>query len=656
MKQFKVHSAFEPAGDQPKAIESICDGLRRSLRYQTLLGVTGSGKTYTMAKIIEQMQRPALVLAHNKTLAAQLANEFKAFFPDNAVEYFVSYYDYYQPEAYMPHRDLYIEKDADINDELEKLRHSATAALFERRDVIVVASVSCIYGLGSPYDYENMILSLRKGMSYDISYVLHRLISMQYKRSDLDFARATFRLRGDTLEIYPAYATNYALRIEFFGDEIENISEIHPITGNIITKRSHTAIFPASHYVTSQENIDRAIITIEEELQERVEYFKKENKIAEAERLQSRTHYDLEMLRETGHCKGIENYTHHINQTVTGQPPYTLIDYFNDDFLFFVDESHVSLPQVRGMYGGDYSRKKNLIDYGFRLPSAYDNRPLKFDEFEKKLNNAVFVSATPGGYEKEHSQNVAELIVRPTGLTEPKIIIVPTEGQIDHLIENIYSTIKMDNKILITTMTKRMAEDLTNYLISSGIKATYMHSEIDTLERIEIIKKLRMGIYDVLVGINLLREGLDIPEIGLVAILDADKEGFLRNATSLIQTIGRAARNKDSYVILYADNITSSMKEAIDETNRRREKQIKYNEYYCITPQSIKKDITDHISIKTEEVETDNKDDMQHINIDEQIELLSSQMKQYAEELNFEKAAALRDKISELKKLADCSN
>lgn len=656
MKQFKVHSAFEPAGDQPKAIESICDGLRRSLRYQTLLGVTGSGKTYTMAKIIEQMQRPALVLAHNKTLAAQLANEFKAFFPENAVEYFVSYYDYYQPEAYMPHRDLYIEKDADINDELEKLRHSATAALLERRDVIVVASVSCIYGLGSPYDYENMILSLRKGMNYDISYVLHRLISMQYKRSDLDFARATFRLRGDTLEIYPAYATNYALRIEFFGDEIENISEIHPITGNIITKRSHTAIFPASHYVTSQENIDRAIITIEEELQERVEYFKKENKISEAERLQSRTHYDLEMLRETGHCKGIENYTHHINQTVTGQPPYTLIDYFNDDFLFFVDESHVSLPQVRGMYGGDYSRKKNLIDYGFRLPSAYDNRPLKFVEFEKKLNNAVFVSATPGGYEKEHSQNVAELIVRPTGLIEPKIIIVPTEGQIDHLIENIYSTIKMDNKILITTMTKRMAEDLTNYLISSGIKATYMHSEIDTLERIEIIKKLRMGIYDVLVGINLLREGLDIPEIGLVAILDADKEGFLRNATSLIQTIGRAARNKDSYVILYADNITSSMKEAIDETNRRREKQIKYNEYYCITPQSIKKDITDHISIKTEEVETDKKDDMQYINIDEQIELLSAQMKQYAEELNFEKAAALRDKISELKKLADCSN
>jgi excinuclease ABC subunit B len=398
MKQFKVYSAFEPAGDQPKAIESICDGLKRSLRYQTLLGVTGSGKTYTMAKIIEQMQRPALVLAHNKTLAAQLANEFKAFFPENAVEYFVSYYDYYQPEAYMPHRDLYIEKDADINDELEKLRHSATAALLERRDVIVVASVSCIYGLGSPYDYENMILSLRKGMNYDISYVLHRLISMQYKRSDLDFARATFRLRGDTLEIYPAYATNYALRIEFFGDEIENISEIHPITGNIITKRSHTAIFPASHYVTSQENIDRAIITIEEELQERVEYFKKENKIAEAERLQSRTHYDLEMLRETGHCKGIENYTHHINQTVTGQPPYTLIDYFNDDFLFFVDESHVSLPQVRGMYGGDYSRKKNLIDYGFRLPSAYDNRPLKFVEFEKKLNNAVFVSATPGGY------------------------------------------------------------------------------------------------------------------------------------------------------------------------------------------------------------------------------------------------------------------
>lgn len=656
MKQFKVYSAFEPAGDQPKAIESICDGLKRSLRYQTLLGVTGSGKTYTMAKIIEQMQRPALVLAHNKTLAAQLANEFKAFFPENAVEYFVSYYDYYQPEAYMPHRDLYIEKDADINDELEKLRHSATAALLERRDVIVVASVSCIYGLGSPYDYENMILSLRKGMNYDISYVLHRLISMQYKRSDLDFARATFRLRGDTLEIYPAYATNYALRIEFFGDEIENISEIHPITGNIITKRSHTAIFPASHYVTSQENIDRAIITIEEELQERVEYFKKENKIAEAERLQSRTHYDLEMLRETGHCKGIENYTHHINQTVTGQPPYTLIDYFNDDFLFFVDESHVSLPQVRGMYGGDYSRKKNLIDYGFRLPSAYDNRPLKFVEFEKKLNNAVFVSATPGGYEKEHSQNVAELIVRPTGLIEPKIIIVPTEGQIDHLIENIYSTIKMDNKILITTMTKRMSEDLTNYLISSGIKATYMHSEIDTLERIEIIKKLRMGIYDVLVGINLLREGLDIPEIGLVAILDADKEGFLRNATSLIQTIGRAARNKDSYVILYADNITSSMKEAIDETNRRREKQIKYNEYYCITPQSIKKDITDHISIKTEEAETDKKDDMQHINIDEQIELLSAQMKQYAEELNFEKAAALRDKISELKKLADCSN
>jgi len=655
MKKFKVHSSFMPAGDQPKAIESICEGIDKSYRFQTLLGVTGSGKTYTMAKIIEKAQRPALVLAHNKTLAAQLCDEFKAFFPENAVEYFVSYYDYYQPEAYVPGRDIYIEKDADINDEIEKLRHSATAALFERRDVIVVASVSCIYGLGSPYDYENMILSLRKHNSYDMSYVLARLISMQYKRSDIDFARSTFRLRGDTLEIFPSYSTNYALRIEFFGDEIERISEIHPITGNIIADRTHCAIFPASHYATSEENISKAIETIDAELKERIKYFKKQNKYLEAERLAGRTQYDIEMLRETGHCKGIENYTRHINQTEPGAPPYTLIDYFDDDFIFFIDESHATLPQVRGMYGGDYSRKKNLVDYGFRLPSAFDNRPLKFEEFEKKLQNVVFVSATPGPYEKQYSQNTAELIVRPTGLLEPEIKIYPTKDQIDNLIENINKTIQNSNRVLITTMTKRMAEDLTNYLISYGIKTTYMHSEVDTLDRIEIIKSLRTGVYDVLVGINLLREGLDIPEIGLVAILDADKEGFLRNTTSLIQTIGRASRNKDSYVILYADTITNSMREAIEETNRRRAKQIKYNKMHHIEPKSITKDVTYNWAVKSVKPDKAKPSIEYNISIEEEIALLTSQMQKYAQELNFEQAAQLRDRISELKKLHNIS-
>ncbi|MEL7570736.1 MAG: excinuclease ABC subunit UvrB [Eubacteriaceae bacterium] len=651
MKKFKVYSDFSPAGDQPAAIDSICNGIDNNFNNQTLLGVTGSGKTYTMAKIIERLQRPALVLAHNKTLAAQLCNEFKSFFPENAVEYFVSYYDYYQPEAYVPGRDIYIEKDADINDEIEKLRHSATSALFERRDVIVVASVSCIYGLGSPYDYENMILSMRVGNSYDLNYILQRLISMQYKRSDIDFARSTFRLRGDTLEIFPSYSANYAVRIEFFGDEIEKISEIHPVTGNVLTARTHAAIFPASHYVTSEENIQHALLTIEEELKQRVEYFRAQNKFLEAERLSGRTNYDIEMLRETGHCKGIENYTRHINQTKPGQPPYTLIDYFNKDFIFFIDESHVTLPQVRGMYGGDHSRKQNLVDYGFRLPSAFDNRPLKFDEFEKKLNTAVFVSATPSLYEKEHSQNIAELIVRPTGLLEPEIVIKPTKGQIDDLIENINKATEKSYRVLITTMTKRMAEDLTNYLISCGIKTTYMHSEVDTLDRIDIIKSLRTGVYDVLVGINLLREGLDIPEIGLVAILDADKEGFLRNTTSLIQTIGRAARNKDSYVILYADNITRSIKEAVEETNRRRSKQTEYNSTHGIEPKSIIKDVTYTWAINEKKPEKETFSFEENINILEEIAVLSSQMQKFAAELNFEQAAKIRDKIAELKKI-----
>ncbi len=650
MNTFKVHSPYQPSGDQPQAIESICAGLEKSMRYQTLLGVTGSGKTFTMAKIIEKMQRPALVLAHNKTLAAQLANEFKTYFPENAVEYFVSYYDYYQPEAYVPGRDLYIEKDADINDEIEKLRHSATAALFERRDVIVVASVSCIYGLGSPHDYNNMILSIRKGMSYDIRYLLHRLISMQYKRSDIDFSRSTFRLRGDTLEIYPAYGGNTATRIEFFGDEVEKISDIHPLTGTVLKNRSHAAIFPASHYVTGEESIQHAIETIEQELSERIEYFQSENKLIEAQRIASRTHYDLEMLRETGHCKGIENYTRHINRTLPGQPPYTLIDYFSDDFLFFIDESHATLPQVRGMYGGDYSRKKNLIDYGFRLPSAFDNRPLKFDEFENKLKHAIFVSATPGPYEREHSQNIAEQIVRPTGLTEPMIHVIPTKGQIDHLIEHIYRVTEKNNRVLITTMTKRMAEDLTNYLMRNGIKATYMHSDVETLERIEIIKSLRLGTYDVLVGINLLREGLDIPEVGLVAILDADKEGFLRNTTSLIQTIGRAARNKDSYVLMYADSITASMKETITEINRRREKQEEYNQQHSITPKSIQKGVLEYIVDAQEEKEESPSRLIDKKELLKEISSLTLAMQQAAEELRFEEAAAIRDEIARLKK------
>ncbi len=653
MKPFKVHSPFSPSGDQPQAIASLCENLQNGAQFQTLLGVTGSGKTYTMAKVIEQMQRPALILAHNKTLAAQLASEFKAFFPENAVEYFVSYYDYYQPEAYVPGRDLYIEKDADINDEIEKMRHSATAALFERRDVIVVASVSCIYGLGSPHDYENMILSLRKGQSYDLQEILRRLIVMQFKRSDIDFARATFRLRGDILEIYPVFATNVAIRVEFFGDEIERISEIHPISGHVLNNRTHVAIFPASHYVTSAEKLERALVTIEEELVERVQYFKRQNKVVEAERLAGRTNYDLEMLRETGHCKGIENYTRHINSTLPGQPPYTLIDYFDDDFIFFIDESHATLPQVRGMYGGDHSRKANLVEYGFRLPSAFDNRPLMFEEFETKLHQAIFVSATPGPYEREHSQNIAEQIVRPTGLTEPEIEVKPTEGQIDDLISQIYTTVEMDNRVLITTMTKRMAEDLTNYLVNNGIKATYMHSDIDTLERVNIIKSLRLREYDVLVGINLLREGLDIPEIGLVAILDADKEGFLRNTTSLIQTIGRAARNKDARVILYADSITNSMQEAIAETDRRREKQLKHNAEHNITPKSIKKGVSEHMAnLTTKDAELEEKAGKKRrkqLDIHEEIEILTLQMNEAAANLDFEQAAALRDRIAILK-------
>ena len=598
MKPFKVVSDYEPKGDQEKAIQELADGINKGMKYQTLLGVTGSGKTYTMAKVIEAVQKPTLIIAHNKTLAAQLANEFRSFFPENAVEYFVSYYDYYQPEAYVPHSDLYIEKDSSINDEIDKMRHSATAALFERRDVIVVASVSCIYGLGSPIDYENLVLSLRPGMEKDRDAVIRKLVDIQYTRNDIAFERNNFRVRGDILEIYPAASSGKAVRLEFFGDEIDRITEIDTITGEITGELSHVSIFPASHYTTTPEKLDVAIKGIRDELADRYDYFTEHNQLVEAQRILQRTNYDLEMLKEMGYCNGIENYTRYINGSPPGAPPYTLIDYFPKDFLIFADESHVSIPQIGGMSSGDRARKQNLVDYGFRLPSAYDNRPLNFEEFEGKINQIVFTSATPSKYEKAHSEQTVEQIIRPTGLIDPEIFVRPIKGQIDDLMGEINETVSKGNRVLVTTLTKKMAEDLTQYFKENGIRVNYLHSDIDTIERTKILKELRMGEFDVLVGLNLLREGLDLPEVGLVAILDADKEGYLRSETSLIQTIGRAARNVEGKVLMYADRITRSMDYAITETNRRRKIQSEFNEAHGIIPRSVPVSYT-HLTLPT---------------------------------------------------------
>jgi len=646
-----LHSDYQPTGDQPQAIEYLSKGIKEGKKFQTLLGVTGSGKTFTMANIIQKVQKPTLVLAHNKTLAGQLYSEFKEFFPENNVEYFVSYYDYYQPESYIPQSDTYIEKDASINDEIDKLRHSATASLFETRDVIIVASVSCIYGLGDPIDYENLIISLRPGMQKNRDAILKKLINMQYTRNELDFKRGTFRAKGDIVEIYPSDRGESAIRIEFWGDEIEKISEINPLTGKTIGIRNHVMIFPNSHYATTKDKMDRAVKTIEAELKERVEYFKSQGKLIEAQRIEERTNFDLEMMIETGFCQGIENYSRHISGRPAGSPPFTLFDYLPDDFLLLIDESHATIPQVRAMYNGDRARKESLVNYGFRLPSAFDNRPLKFEEFEERINQVVFVSATPADYEKEHSKdNVVEQIIRPTGLLDPKIEVKPVTNQIDDLIAQIHLTVEKGERVLVTTLTKKMAEDLTSYLSSIDIKVKYMHSDIKALERMEIIRDLRMGEFDVLVGINLLREGLDIPEVSLVAILDADKEGFLRSERSLIQTIGRAARNTDGRVIMYADELTESMEKAISETNRRRKIQMEYNEEHGITPQTIKKSIRDTIkaSIVEEAQEQYNLDE--NTTIEELIGKLTDEMLQCAAAMEFEKAAELRDKIKELSK------
>ena len=655
MTQFKVHADFEPMGDQPKAIETLAQGVQAGKKFQTLMGVTGSGKTFTMAKLIEKVQKPTLVISHNKTLAAQLHGEFKEFFPENAVEYFVSYYDYYQPEAYVPSTDTYIEKDSDINDEIEKLRHSATAALAERRDVIIVASVSCIYGLGSPFDYVNQMLSLRPGMEKSRRDILRKLVDLQYVRNDMAFERGTFRVRGDTIDIYPA-GNDSAVRVELFGDEIDTIKEMNPVTGEIMGIRNHISIYPASHYVTSPENMERAIRTISEELEERVQWFKDRGKLLEAQRIEQRTRYDLEMLREIGTCKGIENYTRHLAGARPGEKPYTLIDYFPDDFLMIVDESHAMLPQLHGMYAGNLSRKTSLVDYGFRLPSALDNRPLKFEEWEKMINQVVFFSATPAEYEKRVSGGInAEQLIRPTGLLDPPIDVQPTKEQIDHLIGEIKATTAKGEKVLVTTLTKKMAESLTDYLKGVNIRVRYLHSDVDTLERMEIIRDLRMGVFDVLVGINLLREGLDIPEVALVAILDADKEGFLRTETSLIQTIGRAARNVDGRVIMYADHISGAMKAAIDETERRRKVQNDYNVAHGITPESVKKSVRSVIeATKVAEKEMEfykGKSPMEltRKELADYIKKLEKEMKQAAKDLQFERAAQLRDQIFEYK-------
>ena len=656
MDHFVLHSDYKPTGDQPRAIEELVRGFKEGNQFQTLLGVTGSGKTFTMANVIEQLNRPTLIISHNKTLAAQLYGEFKEFFPENAVEYFVSYYDYYQPEAYVPSSDTYIEKDSAINDEIDKLRLSATAALSERRDVVIISSVSCIYGLGSPVDYQNMCVSVRPGMERDRDEVIHKLTDMQYFRDDMDFHRGTFRVRGDVLEVFPADRGETAIRIEFFGDEIDRITEIDVLTGEIKSELKHVAIFPASHYVVPPDRILEASKTIEAELEERVKFFKSEDRLLEAQRIAERTNFDIEMLRETGFCSGIENYSRHLAGFAPGTPPYTLIDYFPEDLLIMVDESHITIPQVRGMYFGDRSRKTTLVDYGFRLPSALDNRPLDFQEFEGKIDQMLFVSATPGDYEEAHELLRTEQIIRPTGLLDPKVDVRPVEGQIDDLIAEVRKEAEAGNKVLVTTLTKRMAEDLTQYMREVGIRVKYLHSDIDTLERAQIIRDMRLDVFDVLVGINLLREGLDIPEISLVAILDADKEGFLRSATSLIQTIGRAARNSDGHVIMYADTITDSMKTAIDETNRRRKLQQAYNEENGITPQTIRKAVRDLISISKKAAKEDlvfakDPESMSRKELEKLIKDVTKKMQRAAAELDFETAAVLRDQMIELKKL-----
>jgi excinuclease ABC, B subunit len=654
-KSFVLHSEYQPTGDQPQAIAALVKGFDEGNQFETLLGVTGSGKTFTMANVIEKLQKPTLVIAHNKTLAAQLYSEFKQFFPENAVEYFVSYYDYYQPEAYVPSTDTYIEKDSAINEEIDKLRHSATAALSERKDVIIVASVSCIYGLGSPIDYQEMVLSLRPGMERERDEVIRKLIDIQYMRNDIDFHRGTFRVRGDVLEIFPAASSKEAYRVEFFGDEVERITQIDVVTKRVVSELSHIAVFPASHYVVAPEKIAKAADDILAECKEQVQFFKREEKLIEAQRIDERTHFDVEMLKETGFCSGIENYSRHLTGSAPGEPPYTLMDYFPEDFLIIVDESHITIPQIRGMYAGDRSRKTTLVNYGFRLPSALDNRPLEFSEFESKISQMLFVSATPNVYESEHELLRVEQIIRPTGLLDPEISVRPVEGQIDDLIGEVNKEVEKKNKVLITTLTKKMAEDLTNYMKEVGIRVRYLHSDIDTLERAQIIRDMRLDKFDVLVGINLLREGLDIPEIALVAILDADKEGFLRSETSLIQTIGRAARNVDGHVIMYADHITASMRRAIDETARRREIQRQYNEEHGITPKTIQKAVRDVIAISKAAIKDKKSwekdpESMSREELEKLTKELERRMLKAAAELNFEEAAMLRDQIAELKK------